>query len=85
MLRASFEPRTARLSTGCLPDIRDSVASERASERTNDQIGSSDARVALVGRRRERRDREAFVYINQLVCTAIITVIGAAITDERVR
>lgn len=31
----------------------------------------------------ERRDRGAFVYINQFVCTVIITVIGATITGKR--
>lgn len=65
-----FEVRIACLCTGCAASATNRIEV---------------ARVVGPGTRRagERRDREAFVYINQLVCTAIITVIGAAITGER--
>lgn len=47
-------------------------------------IARDESRMKWRARRAgERRDRRAFVYINQFVCPAIITVIGTTITGKR--
>lgn len=69
VLYASFESRIVHRSTGCIR----SFVTNRIKWRAADTCRAG-----------ERRDREAFVYINQLICPTIITVIGAAITGEQV-
>lgn len=71
MFRASFEPRAAGPD---LPGVLRLSADSIARDKSN---------VATLVRPAKGEIERDIVYINQLVCSAIIAVIGAAITVER--